>query len=88
MTCDKSEQATATALDAVCEGLAQARQDGLNDADTVAAIVIAAVALWSHVHGPNATRLAHELRRSFAEVESARIIGLDARLFGTPRGSA
>lgn len=80
--------ATAAALDAVCTALAEARQKGLNDGDTVASLVMVSFALWAHVHGTNASRLAQELRRCFVEVEAARITELDARLFGETRGNA
>lgn len=76
------------ALDALSALLVEARRQGHDDGDTAAAAVVAALAVWAHVHGPNAARLSADLRRAFARAEAARIDDLDARLIGEARGTA
>lgn len=85
---DRKHPATSNALDAVCFGLVHSRNEGLEDADAAAATVLAAIALWAHVHGKDANQYADKLRDLFLEMEAARIIRLDARLFGEARGNA
>jgi hypothetical protein len=82
------DPATRIATDGLCRLAAEARHEGLDDTETAVAALNAALALYEHVNGATGERFAKRARRALARAETLRLTDLDARLIGTPRGTA
>jgi hypothetical protein len=88
MTDQARDPATRIATDGVCRLAAEARHEGLDDTEAAVAAINAALALYEHVNGATGARFATRARRALARAETLRLMDLDARLIGTPRGTA
>lgn len=88
MTDETRDPATRIATDGLCRLFADARREGIDDAETAVAAVNAAAAVYQDIHGPAAAPFANEMRKALVRAEALRIAEIDARIFGEPLGRA
>ncbi|WP_101067714.1 hypothetical protein [Roseovarius salinarum] len=88
MTDDTRDDATRIATDGICRLFAEARREGIEDAETAVAAINAALACYEATHARTGARYAAEARQALARAETLRLMDLDARLIGDAAGRA